>query len=59
MRVLEVLLFTAFVLDVFFFLFFERGVSGWASDLIGLDLHMVCLMLLSMLAAAEIKVEYS
>lgn len=58
MMVLEVFLFPAFVLDVFF-LFFERGVSGWASNLISLDLHMVCSMLLSMLAAAEIKVEYS
>lgn len=57
MMVLEGFLFPAFVLDGL--LFFERGVSGWASNLISLDLHMVCSMLLSMLAAAEIKVEYS
>ena len=52
MMVLEVFLFPAFVLDVFF-LFFERGVSGWASDLMSLHVHMVCMMLLSMLSLQQ------
>ena len=51
MMVLEGFLFPAFVLDGL--LFFERGVSGWASDLMSLHLHMVCLMLLSMLSLQQ------